>query len=260
MPTGWTINYSNHWTPKLTKIDHKYGKPGDLVTISGRIFTKSIGPGASDLDNFDEIDPKTIQNIFFGTSNCELMGDLGHPYGAYMEDDYNGNVTCKTTGSFIGPLNGSLLISKVGMSVIERDAFSVNSKGQAFFYHPLPEVTSIGPNQGGDNGGTHITIEGSGFDGYKDNTKVFVNDARCEIVDITSSRLVCKSPKETDVGTVTAGSRGLVYHLWKGEEVDYPDMGSQVDTLDVANAEEFIVDQGFIDKQMSDEEMGYTGM
>ena len=48
------VKFESARTPVLEKIDHRYGKPRDMVTINGKIYTKNIGPGASDLDNFDD--------------------------------------------------------------------------------------------------------------------------------------------------------------------------------------------------------------
>merc|ERR1712013_408365 len=261
----FSVNFDNWRTPILRDIDHRYGAPGDEVTVFGRIITKNVGPGGSDLDNFDEMDSKSLQNIFFGTGNCDLMDDLGHPRGVYLDVnsagnyERDGNLTCKTSGSFIGPLNATLLVSEYGQSIIDKSALSVNSKGQAFFYHTLPEVTSVTSNTGADVGGTFLTLEGLGFDGYKDNTQVFVNDALCENVEVTSTTLVCKTPAEADVGASTGGPRGLKYNLWKGEVVDETAIGAAVDALDASASEEFLVDQGFINKQMSDEQSDYTG-
>ena len=259
------VIFENHYTPRLRKVDHRYGAPGDLLTVTGRIMSKNIGPGAQDLDNFDEIDDISIQNFFLGTAPCDFMDDLGNPYGVYRDlksndqYSYEGNFTCKTSGSFIGPQEGQLLVSRYGLSVTELSAYSVNSKGQKFFYHTLPEVSSVSPNIGADAGGTFVTIEGKGFDGYKDNTQVYVNDALCENVEVTSDKLTCKSPAQTDVGASSGGPRGLKYNLWIGEVVDETDIGTAVDGLDTGTSEEFIVDQGFIDMQMSNEETDYTG-
>ena len=104
------VNFNSGHTPILRKIDHRYGRPGDLVTVTGKIFTKNIGPGGSDLDNFDELDKKSLQNLFFGTAACDFMDELGNPLGAFRDLKDNGdfsnegNVTCKTSGSFIGPM------------------------------------------------------------------------------------------------------------------------------------------------------------
>jgi len=257
------VRFDSGKTPTLRKIDHRYGAPGDMVTITGKIFTKNIGPGASDLDNFDELDTRSLQNIFFGTANCGLMDELGHPWGAFMASDgqweKEGNITCQTSGSFVGPQNATLLVSEYGQSVIDKSAYSVNSKGQAFFYHTLPEVSSVSPNTGADMGGTFLTLEGKGFDGYEDNTQVFINDALCENVEVTSTKLTCKTPAESSVGSGVGGPRGMKYNLWVGEVVDEAAIGAAVDALSAGDSEEFIVDQGFIDTQMSAEESDYTG-
>ena len=88
---------------------------------------------------------------------------------------------------------------------------------------------------------------------------MFVNDALCENVKVTSDVLTCKSPAQADVGASPGGPRGLKYNLWVGEVVDETDIGAAVDALDASASEEFIVDQGFIDSQMSSEESDYTG-
>ena len=255
------VRFAEHKTPTLEKIDHRYGKPGDLVTVFGRMFTKNIGPGANDLDNFDQIDTKTLQNLFFSTNNCDFMDELGNPYGAYLDEksdgswsDY-GNVTCKTSGTFVGPLNATLLVAERGQSVIDPEAFSVNSKGQAFFYHVMPDVTSVSPSTGAI--GTYITIKGAGFDGYKDNTKVYVNDALCEVVSIDSYEIVCKSPDDSLIGEATLGPRGLKYELWDSLG-DKADLSASVDGLGAAT-NEMVVDGALINQQMADEESDYTG-
>ena len=262
----FTVTFDEWYTPRLRKIDHRYGAPGDLVTVNGRIMTHNVGPGAHDLDNFDEMDSLSLQNFFLGTAPCDFMTELGEPYGVYRNlrsdgetYDREGNFTCKTSGSFIGPQEGQLLVSTYGLSLTDMGAYSVNSKGQKFFYHTLPEVSSVSPNVGADVGGTYITIEGKGFDGYKDNTQVYVNDALCENVEVTSDVLTCKSPAQADVGASTGGARGLTYNLWIGEVVDETAIGAGVDALDVSASEEFFVDQGFIDGQMSTEESDYSG-
>ena len=47
----------------------------------GRIMSSNIGPGAQNLDAFDEMDTKSLQNFFLGTAPCDLMNELGTPYG-----------------------------------------------------------------------------------------------------------------------------------------------------------------------------------
>ena len=118
-------------------------------------------------------------------------------------------------------------MSEYGLSTTHKSAYSVNSQGKRFLYHTLPEVTAVTPNTGADSGGTFLTLQGLGFDGYKDNTqvrwwqmdfiygisqfdpKVFVNDALCENVDVTATSLTCKTPAQAAVGSSQGGPRGL---------------------------------------------------
>ena len=255
------VQFASHKTPILDSIDHRYGKVGDLVTVKGKLFTRNIGPGAQDLDNFDELDTKTLQNLFFGTNNCEFMDELGTPYGAYLDVKSNGahsdygNVTCKTSGTFVGPLNGTLLVAERGQSIINREAFSVNSKGQAFFYHVMPDITSVSPSIG--SVGTYINIKGMGFDGFQDNTKVLLNNEPCDVVSIDSYEIVCKSPNDSTVGSSTLGPRGLKYELWYSL-ADETDLDNSINSLGAASTE-LVVDGGVITKQQAEEDSDYTG-
>ena len=86
-----------------------------------------------------------------------------------------------------------------------------------------------------------------------------MSDSTCENVEVTSTNLVCKTPAESSVGSSPGGPRGLKYNLWIGEVVDEAAIGAGVDGLSAGDSEEFLVDQGFIDSQMSTEESDYTG-
>ena len=127
-------------------------------------------------------------------------------------------------GTFIGPINATIIISgKYGKSMMRNSdkVQSINSKGQLFVYHTLPEITSVSPNDGGNNGKTHLKIQGNSFDSYPGKTKVKVGDQDCEIVDITSSELTCLTPKKEDVNSVAGGPRGLLYEAWVNTEAEF---------------------------------------
>ena len=103
-------------------------------------------------------------------------------------DEDEGFITCKPGGTFIGPRNATIVVSgKHGKSVIRRDdeAYSVNSKGEMFVYHTLPELTEVSPNVGGAEGGTYLKIKGNSFDSYDGMTEVTIGNAKCDIVKIT---------------------------------------------------------------------------
>ena len=89
-------------------------------------------------------------------------------------------------------MNATVFVSgKYGKSLTENDeeAFSINSKGDLFTYHTLPELTAVTPNIGGLNGKTHIQIKGNSFDAYPGKTKVKIGKTDCEIVNINSTDL-----------------------------------------------------------------------
>ena len=112
-------------------------------------------------------------------------------------DTNEGNITCKPGGTFIGPRNATIVVSgKHGKSVIRRDdeAYSVNSKGEMFVYHTLPELTSVTPNVGGLEGGTHLKIKGNSFDSYEGMTEVTIGNTKCDIVEISNEELTCSTP------------------------------------------------------------------
>ena len=120
-------------------------------------------------------------------------------------------------GTYIGPLNTTVFISgDKGKSMTDKasKAWSINSKGELFTYHTLPEITALGPNIGGLNGKTHIQIKGNSFDAYPGKTKVMIGKTECEIVNINSTDLTCLSPKQDNMETAAGGPRGLMYEAW----------------------------------------------
>ena len=127
---------------------------------------------------------------------CELTDELGNIYGLSLdgEDSNEGALTCKPGGTFIGPVNATIFISGIyGKSQID-GAYSINSKGQMFVYHTLPEITSVSPNTGGAEGGTHVTIRGNTFDSMAGKTQVMIGQTPCAIISVTNEELVCTTP------------------------------------------------------------------
>ena len=128
-----------------------------------------------------------------------------------------GNITCKPGGTFIGPRNVTFVVSgRYGKSVTRRDdsGYSVNSKGEQFVFHTLPELTSVSPNVGSIEGGTYLKISGNSFDPHEDTTQVKVGGAECKIISIDNEQLICKTPEESAVSDSDAGTRGLKYEMW----------------------------------------------
>ena len=155
-------------------------------------------------------------------------------------------------------MNATVFVSgKYGKSMTENDeeAFSINSKGDLFTYHTLPELTAVTPNIGGINGKTHIQIKGNSFDAYPGKTKVQIGKTDCEIVSINSTDLTCLSPKQTDMEVATGGSRGLMYEAWViTTTTDYSTLAT-----DAADYRKMVVDNSTINgRKFFDQVKGFT--
>ena len=221
-----SIYYHSHYNPYLRSIKNRYGKPGELITFYGRIWTKDYGnsnwrdEAGSLLTRRDH----SITGVVVGDRECQLTDDLGNVYGMMLDgqDSNEGNITCLPGGTFIGPRNLTFVVSgSIGKSIVRKndDAYSVNSNGQMFVYHTLPELTSVSPNLGGTEGGTHLKIQGNSFDSYRDTTQVKIGGAECKIVSITNSELVCETPAQSAVSlSDDGGTRGLKYEMWVSTE------------------------------------------
>ena len=200
-----------------------------------------------------------------GDRECQLTDDLGNVYGMMLDglDSDEGNITCLPGGTFIGPRNLTFVVSgRYGKSVTRKqdDAHSVNSNGQLFVYHTLPELTSVEPNVGSTEGSTFLKIRGNSFDAYRDTTQVKVGGAECEIVEINNEELVCKTPPQAAVvDTEGAGTRGLQYEMWATTEGD-TENDRPADGLSTAAGDYRVktVDGGLVRGPQFGERNGYT--
>ena len=98
--------------------------------------------------NMDTRREESLTAVMLSARECELTDELGNLYGLSLdsEESNEGSITCKPGGTFIGPVNATVFVSgKYGKSQV-KGAYSVNSKGQMFVYHTLPEITSVSPN------------------------------------------------------------------------------------------------------------------
>ena len=181
---------------------------------------------ASVLEEEEETAEKrhSITGVVMGTRECEPADELGNLYGIdYNPETFMGNITCIPAGSYVGPMNTTVYISgKYGKSVYHKDGdvLSVNSKGQVFMYHTLPEISSVSPVVVGSLGGAHINIKGKGFDAYPGKTKVFLGNSECKVVDIRDEMVTCSAPENAQITEDSLGPRGLMYELWTNTDTD----------------------------------------
>ena len=233
-----SIEYRKDHTPKIRDVLPRYGKPGDTVTLAGKLFTKEYGnANFGDKGKVNDRREESITAVMMGSKDCELTDDLGNVYDMDLDSPTSneGHVMCKPSGSFIGPMNATIFVSgKYGKSQVDDDTngYSVNSKNQLFMYHTLPEVTSISPNIGATSGSTHLTIKGNSFDAYGNNTVVKIGKMPCKIVEISNNELVCSTPAEKNFKDDKAGPRGLKYEMWMSTEINIADTFSLLDSAE----------------------------
>ena len=231
-----------------------YGKPGDQITISGRIFTKEYGNSnfRDDEEGLAGRGEESITAVMLGSRECELTDDLGNVYSISLDGD-EGSMVCSPGGTYIGPLNATVFVSgKYGKSKVD-GAYSINSKGQMFMYHTLPEITSVSPNTGADVGGTHVTVQGNSFDSMVGKTEVMLGSTPCEIVSVTNTELVCSTPALTDLTNTNAGGRGLLYEIWTETE------DANVNDTSAADYHSMVVDGSAVEGPYFNETNGFTG-
>ena len=240
------------------KVTKRYGRPGDLVTLKGRFFTKEYGNtnfqtegGETDMDTRRE---ESLTAVMLSARECELTDELGNLYGLTLdsEESNEGSITCKPGGTFIGPVNATVFVSGTYGKSQVKGAYSVNSKGQMFVYHTLPEVTSVSPNTGGAEGGTHITIRGNTFDSMAGKTQVMIGQTPCAIISVTNEELVCTTPAQADLTGTNAGSRGLMYELWNTTE------DATVTDTSADDYHSMVLDGSTVDSAQFNETNGYT--
>ena len=69
----------------------KYGKPGDLVSIQGRIFTKEYGnANFGDQGTVEDRREQSLTGVVMGARECELTDDLGNLHGLTLDDGDEG--------------------------------------------------------------------------------------------------------------------------------------------------------------------------
>ncbi|XP_035685638.1 fibrocystin-L-like [Branchiostoma floridae] len=151
----------------------------------------------------------TIQGTGFSTNACENEVLIG-AYSCDVTSSTSNSITCQ-----VNPLDNMPVGSFHPVSV------NIKNRGYARMATPegeesrmfalLPEVTSVSPEQGSTEGGTQLTIRGSGFVSSMDSTTVTVGTVPCDIQSFSYTEIICitqaASERTRDV-TVTQATSG----------------------------------------------------
>ncbi|MBI4859014.1 MAG: IPT/TIG domain-containing protein, partial [Candidatus Riflebacteria bacterium] len=81
---------------------------------------------------------------------------------------------------------------------------------QAFTYNPLPEITGVNPNNGPQEGGTSVTLTGSGFGGT---VTVQFGTVNATVTSLSPTQIICTTGRSPTSGTkdvkVTSSTHGI---------------------------------------------------
>ena len=106
----------------------------------------------------------------------------------------SGNMTCKLTGTYIGPLDIDVYVSDgFGHSENSHDenVEHIDSLGQPFVFHTLADITNVSKNSGSVNGGQYLTISGSGFDANPGSTKIIIGKDISSLLTNLGKYMIC---------------------------------------------------------------------
>ena len=110
----------------------------------------------------------------------------------------SGNMTCKLTGTYIGPLDIDVYVSDgFGHSENSHDenVEHIDSLGQPFVFHTLADITNVSKNSGSVNGGQYLTISGSGFDANPGSTKIIIGKDISSLLTNLGKYMICVNIK-----------------------------------------------------------------
>lgn len=162
-----------HAPPELDSVfpDDGPAAGGTAVTISGSAFTE-VG----------------TTSVAFGgaaASNVVVIGPT--------------TITCTTPSHADGVVD-----------VVVTNDFGSDSLPDGFTFVGPPEITDIAPDLGGKEGGTAVTISGSGFTTTADTTVTFGGNSAVGIAVVDASTITCETPSHAAgaVDVVVANSNG----------------------------------------------------
>ncbi|XP_063855010.1 fibrocystin-L-like isoform X1 [Scylla paramamosain] len=153
-----------------------------------------------------------MPRAFVGSIPCDIVDENLELYDTLTRE----KVTCRSKAKLVGPMNATVYVTGRGASEVTKTGMYVDSQDRLYQFHTYAGMRNVSPLRGSSQGGTLFTIDGAGFDPYKEQTKVLVGGAQCAIQDITDEQIRCLTPTQ---GKASAGSgeHRLLVELYQGE-------------------------------------------
>jgi hypothetical protein len=210
------------------------GKAGSVISLKGQGWDQNLGE---------------IQYLAVASAACaqEKLNYFRPSYLAepdsWVHDDAlttmysTGHIRCRLSAHTAGSYPISMTMTKGNVSK-GAETSRLSNVGHTHEFQIYGDVQSVSPSQGGQNGGTRLTITGQGFSDLHADNVVMVGEQPCTVVSSAPTKIVCEtSARRSGVknSSVYAGARGLTqyavpnlapsgsmaWHLWS-EDISYP--------------------------------------
>jgi hypothetical protein len=139
-----------------------------------------------------------------------------------------------------GYYNATLTLSSIGSAVYQPDRFLVDDRYNSYMFESVPQILNVSANSGSINGGTTLTITGTGFSSVKQENSVTIEGNECTILSSKFNEIICETGRAINrtQSTYYRGNRGLHYQKWNdiGQKLwnnnpKYPDHPDEEDLL-----------------------------
>ncbi|KAI8520669.1 hypothetical protein Bbelb_004230 [Branchiostoma belcheri] len=142
----------------------------------------------------------TFQGTGFSTEACENVVMIGE-HQCEIETASASTLACRVAPGDDMPVGTPQFVS---VNVKNRGFAIVTGPTEATYtFTLLPAITSVSPEQGSTEGGTTVTISGSGFTAGTDGTMVAIGSSGCDIQSMSYNDIICTtqpaSPLTRDV-------------------------------------------------------------
>jgi plastocyanin len=191
-----------------------HGCLGDPVVIHGRLWTVEFL-------KMDEENPDgdVITGIQVDNSLRCVVTDGTTIYSSSIDDSGVGNVTCiPEVGNTIGSFDLTVTHSRYGRSTPITNRIGLSADGfKPYLYQTHAHIDSVSPSSGSTEGGTVITIQGKGFyPNTSNDITVLVGGVECEVLNVSSTEIQCRTGPRSDRLPLYPGGRGLLREIWQG--------------------------------------------
>lgn len=176
----------------------------NALDFQGRLYTvnfNAVDDGNDDDPNRMFFQPRFIAEDGAPMGECEISVKTDEATETELfrqiTSGNNGIVRCLSTAQEPGQYNFTFTTQNEGASIPSSNFvnFLGNEHLDPFHFEVYPMIRSVYPNIGSAEGGTVITITGTGFESSLGETAVELGGKSCEIITHSATEITCITPK-----------------------------------------------------------------